>query len=279
MKKAMILLIGVFVVLSMTGMAKAYEVFFVINGYIHSRPFQPPDSTVMMFRGSDMEFIDRIILWRHKDAHSAAVSPDNLELWVTCREGNKVAIIDINNFEYDSDDSISFADGSLPQGIAFTPDGDHVYVTLSGTGRVAKYNAYTRALESTFTIDSIDPFATVSSPGDIVFTPDGSKAYVIDLVGAAVYAVRTSDNTVVQSFDFRRGAPSASLSDGVMSPDGRKFYVCNRENNLIEVIRTSDDTALTPIPVSVPITPGPSASHRTGITFSSDASGRFRRRK
>jgi len=209
------------------------EVVYVANNYGHG--LNPDWSTVAMLRGSDLAILDTVTI--SDDAHSVAVTPDHKQLWVTCREANKITVLDAVTLEI-----LEVLDLGIfvhkPTGIAFTPDGSRAYVTFESLGLVGIFDTETYA--------HLFPDINVGGdPSYIVFTPDGSKAYVVNTQGPPpqVVAIRTSDNTVVDTFNFGGHA----LQDAVVSPDGSMVYISNMDLNQIEVIRTSDDTLLAPI--------------------------------
>ena len=223
------------------GLAHAEEVVFVVNNYGHSTPFQPSDSTVMMLRGSDLEILDTVILWGLPDAHSAVLTKDRQQLWVTCPNAMKIAVIDVRSFEVVK--TIGFEPYVMePMGIAITPDGKYAYVTLSNISYAVKIDTKTHEFSG-------EPFYIDygARPNHIVFSPNGATAYIVDAQNAKVFFLQTSNNATYLTLPFEGHA----LQDAVVSPDGSRVYVSNMDRDQVEVIRTSDGTVLAPIPTSV----------------------------
>jgi len=80
--------------------------------------------------------------------------------------------------------------GSLPWGVAVTPDGSKVYVVNLIDGTVS--------VVSTATDTVIGPPIPVgSAPEGVAVTPDGSKLYVASLGVGTVSVVSTATNTVI----------------------------------------------------------------------------------
>ena len=231
----LLFVLGVFV------KADAEEVVFVVNNYGHSVPSHPPFSTVTMLRGSDLEILGNLMLSGLPDAHSAVLTKDWRQLWVTCPNAEKIAVIDVRNFEVI--DTIGFDPYVMePMGIAVTPDGKYAYVALSNISYMAKIDTETREF-----VDLPFYIASGARPTFITFNPDGSRAYIVDSGNAKVFVVQTSSDYVIRILPFEGYA----LQDAVVSPDGGRVYVANMDRDRIEVIRTSDETALSPIPTTV----------------------------
>jgi YVTN family beta-propeller protein len=169
------------------------------------------------------------------DSHNVAATPDGSLLWVTARGSNNISVVDADNLrilKIIKDPSVV-----TPLGIAFTPDGSRAYVASESISKVAIFDAKTYSYSSSITVEG--------KPSFIVITPNGQKVYVVDYLSAKVIVLRTSDNSVVSTLNFR----GHKLQDAVVSPNGSNIYVCNQDKNQIEVIRTQDDSVLIPIPM------------------------------
>ena len=213
--------------------SSASESVYVVNSYgLHSP--SPHWSTMDKLNGSDLAIQNTVTVGY--DSHNVAATPDGSLLWVTARGSNNISVVDADNLQILK--NIKEPSIVTPLGIAFTPDGSRAYIALESISRVAIFDAKTYSHISSITIDG--------KPSFIVITPNGQKAYVVDYLSAKVIVLRTSDNTVVSTLNFR----GHKLQDAVVSPNGSIVYVCNQDKNQIEVIRTQDDAILVPIPMA-----------------------------
>ena len=130
--------------------------------------------------------------------------------------------------------------------IAFSPDGERAFATLSGGG-VAVIDTKTTQLLSTL---------SVSSPNAAAVSPNGARLYV-----------STDDNTVVV-FDAVSGAHVETIGVGdepaglAVTPDAKYVLVANRTSDSVSVIDTLSNTVIGTIalasgdfPIEVAIAP------------------------
>jgi len=213
--------------------SSASESVYVVNSYgLHSP--SPHWSTIDKLNGSDLAIENTVTVGY--DSHNVAATPDGSLLWVTARGSNNISIVDADNLQILK--IIKEPSIVTPLGIAFTPDGSRAYVALESISKVAIFDAKTYSYSSSITVEG--------KPSFIVITPNGQKVYVVDYLSAKVIVLRTSDNSVVSTLNFR----GHKLQDAVVSPDGDNVYVCNQDLNQIEVIRTQDDAVTIPIPMT-----------------------------
>lgn len=208
----------------------AADEIYVVNSYVHGPPLDW--STLVKLRGSDLAITDSLTLGT--GAHSVALAPDGVRLWVTVPGEHRIEVVRRGSFELVR--SIPLEDEHAPRGIAFSPDGSQVYAGLSGSGQVGVFDA-----------ESFERLALIPVGGDpdvVVFTPAGDKAYAIKLQGpSGIAVIDTADFSVASTIDIE----GEFLQEAVVSPDGDRLYVTNTQMNRIEVLRTSDDTLLDPI--------------------------------
>jgi YVTN family beta-propeller protein len=126
--------------------------------------------------------------------------------------------------------------GSVPSGVAVTPDGKHVYVTNHGSNNVSVIDTATNAVVATVPVGA--------GPYGIAVTPDGKYAYVADNGSNNVDVIATATNTVTATIPVGRGPYGL-----VVTPDGKTAYVSNQGANTVTPIGTATNTAGTPIPV------------------------------
>jgi YVTN family beta-propeller protein len=79
--------------------------------------------------------------------------------------------------------------GSLPEGVAVSPDGRFVYVTNTSSNTVSVINAVTNAVVASSTVGS--------HPLGVAVTPDGKFAYVANENSNTVSVIDTTTNAVV----------------------------------------------------------------------------------
>ncbi len=152
----------------------------------------------------------------------------------------------------DSDDShVPLCDVKHPPlGVAASPDGSHVYVTISGidVDEVVVINTSDRSIERKIDVGN--------GPKGIAVLPDGSYIYVANHLDDTVSVIDITDYSVftIAGFDNPTGI--------AVSPDGNYVYVTNYLGNNVSVIDTADNTLVSPN-VTVGVKP-------TGIAVSPD---------
>ncbi len=168
-----------------------------------------------------------------------AVSPDGLETWVALTggsggPGNNVAVI--NNATH-AVTTIATA-GHSPVALAFTPDGQRVYVTNNRSGNVTVIDRATHGFQ-TIPLGLSDP--------DIAFiaiNPTGTKAYVANsgnTSGTTVSVISIPDHTVSQ---IAVGNHPIGVA---FTPSGNRAYVTNCGDNTVSVIDPLTDTVIATI--------------------------------
>ena len=73
--------------------------------------------------------------------------------------------------------------GSIPCGVAITPDGTRAYVTNDGDGTVSVINTATTAVTATIHVGN--------GPNGVTVNPAGRTAYVTIINGASVLVIST----------------------------------------------------------------------------------------
>ena len=134
----------------------------------------------------------------------------------------------------------AIAVGSIPFGIAVTPNGKFAYVTNFGSNAVSVIDTGTNAV-------TVPAIIVGSSPKGIAITPDGNSVYVANSGSNTVSVIDTGTNTVI-------GAPIAVGNSPVniaITPDGKFAYVTNSISNTVSIINTSTK-AVSTIPLPFP---------------------------
>jgi YVTN family beta-propeller protein len=141
-----------------------------------------------------------------------ALPPGTGQVWVPhfhCWVGGRIVVLrasdltEVTEVEFGSDQ---------PAGIAATPDGRYVYVTLSDASSVA--------VVSTADYEVVCRIPVGAVPVDIAISPDGRLAFTADYESFSVTAVRTRDNAVLGSVPVGDGP-----WDVEFDPSGRYVYV------------------------------------------------------
>jgi YVTN family beta-propeller protein len=81
--------------------------------------------------------------------------------------------------------------GSVPIGVAVTPDGSSVYVSNEGGATVSVIDTTTNTVIATITVGD--------SPFGVAVTPDGTRVYVANATGDSVSVITTATNTVTDT--------------------------------------------------------------------------------
>ena len=146
--------------------------------------------------------------------------------------------------------------GSIPYGIAITPNGEYVYVANSA-GTVSVINTTTNTVTATIT-----GFANAY---DVAISPNGKYAYVTGGQGLAV--VNTTTNTVIKNITLQNDNAVKNLA---VTPDGNYVYVA--DGGYLCVVTTATNT-MTQVysfadvnfgPVNIAITPDGAYVYVTG---------------
>lgn len=155
--------------------------------------------------------------------------------WVTCHGSDEIRVL---NPDGSAHATIPLAYGAAPFGVAASPDGASLYVTLYGSGRLQRYAAATplaAPLSQT----------TFSTPRALAVSADGARVLVTRFISpelhaeigefsAALAPVRTftlaSANTI-DGGDRAAGVPNY-LAGIAISPDGTRAAVVSKQDNI-----------------------------------------------
>lgn len=151
--------------------------------------------------------------------------------------------------------TVSLNGGGQSYGIAVAPDGQRVYVTMTGTNQVAVINANTTT--NTYTLGSTVPVGT--SPRGITLNENGSRAYVANWTSGTVTVLDTSTATPALVSTISVGTNPVGIA---ANADGSRVYVSNYGSNSVSVL---NPTAATPLVATIPVGTQP-----YGITLSPD---------
>jgi YVTN family beta-propeller protein len=142
------------------------------------------------------------------------VAPDGQHVYVAKSVGGGIAVIDAQTRTVTR---VLDAGGPKPSGLAFTPDGSRLVVTLLGAtveapGAVAVIDCVTG--------DAGPPVPTGGQPERLALSPDGHRAYVVSMHDRSMSVLD------VEACEFVKTVPLGELPFNVLaSPDGARVYV------------------------------------------------------
>lgn len=168
------------------------------------------------------------------DPRSVAVSSRG-HVWVTSMGGDR---IDVFNDSGNRIRQLNTDYGSAPYGIVMSPDGNTAYVSLYGSGEVARFD--TQAISETGRI------ALGPTPRALALTPDGNRLLVTRFISAANWGevwdintvawsltrtIRLDKNLVEDAIDNGRGVPNY-LSAIIVNGQGTRAYLVGKKDNV-----------------------------------------------
>ncbi len=119
--------------------------------------------------------------------------------------------------------------GQEPEGVALSPDGRFLYVTLEGDNQVAVIDAASRRL--------IRRFAVGSRPRGVAFTPDGTRAFVANELDSSVSLIDARLHQVVGT--VRLTGRDCRPMGVAVSPDGKRVYVTTGRGGSLVALETT----------------------------------------
>jgi YVTN family beta-propeller protein len=162
-----------------------------------------------------------------------AFSPDGARAYCTEPNTNAVAVIDTATNAVTDTITLGAAgsEGLGPVGVAVSPDGANIYVT------VTSYTSSTVLVIDTATYIVTDTIAVGIYTVGVAVSPDGAHLYAANAYGngppynGTVSVIDTATNTV--SDTIRVGRLPAAVA---FNPDGSRVYVANGFDNTVSVI-------------------------------------------
>lgn len=174
--------------------------------------------------------------------HPVGADPRNIardangRYWITCHDADEIRVL---NPDGTTHATIELPYGSAPFGIAASPDGQHLYATMFGSGRLHRYTAVNPLASP---IDEI----TLPFPRAIAVSTDGQRVLVTRFIspdlqgqiaehnGTTAGHVRTIPLGVSISWDNgdRSGGTPNYLAGIAISPDGTRAAVVSKQDNV-----------------------------------------------
>jgi len=190
--------------------------------------------------------------------HEVAVTSDGRLAYVTNYSSGRPAgtrcwltVVDIDGMRAIRDIELKDPESgeylSAPHGIMVTADGSELWVTVEGSGAVARIALPEEEVRAVYRTEQ-------RTSHQVVPLPDGSKAYVANIGSGSVSVVDVSSGTVTT-------IPCRPGTEGIdVSPDGRQVWATNRSDGTISIIDTRTDEVIDTIrsgdfPIRVKFTP------------------------
>lgn len=129
--------------------------------------------------------------------------------------------------------------GASPRGVAYSPNGMHLYVANFGSGTVTDIDPPTGQVLGTIATTGVEP-------SSVVFSPDSRTAYVASWTDGEVSVIDVASQTETQSFTVLGVA-----SDLAISPDGTMLFVTEYLNNSLSVYDVTGSIPVATAMVSV----------------------------
>ncbi len=166
--------------------------------------------------------------------------------WVTCHGADEIVVLNNDGTVHSR---INTPFGSAPFGVAASPDGSVMYVSLYGTGLIHRYvatnaAAYGGATPSATPVASTDPLPTARA---IAISPDGSRVFVTRFLSPELTGEVAEFNGGTLARTRTIALAYASTSDGgdraagvpnylagiAISPDGKRAAVVSKQDNVM----------------------------------------------
>ncbi|MGO4693837.1 Ig-like domain-containing protein [Paenibacillus sp. 2TAB26] len=153
--------------------------------------------------------------------NSAAINPNQKQVFITNRASNTVSVIDPAKDEVIATIPV----GVQPHGVAFNKDGSKAYVANDSGSSISVIN--TASLVEEKRISVATPIAMALVGNDLYVTSRSGKLTIIDIIS----------ETVVKEITIEGELYGLSVN-----PSGTKVYVANLVTNFVNIIDTSSKT-------------------------------------
>jgi YVTN family beta-propeller protein len=161
--------------------------------------------------------------------NALGISPDGKILFIALTSGNQgeVAILELSGQHLLGNIPV----GDMPQGIAVSPDGKHIYVT--------NYNSASLSIIDVAGFSETMRLRVGVQPVKAVLSLDGAKLYVSENGSNDVAVVDTRTGRVLANIPVGR----APMGIGITS-DGKRVFVANNGDGTVSVIDTQVDKVI-----------------------------------
>lgn len=192
----------------------------------------PDNGSVAVVAGNSLSKLDE--LYGPIDPKSAAVVGD--EVWVTSKGSDQIYIYDAQTRQRLSQISTGF--GTAPTHLLASADGNYVYVTLYGSGEVARYSVFNPSSNP----DIIKLAPTVQA---MALSPNGDQLLVTRLISpehwGEVFQIDTSSWSLLHRYELEKHTVNDSLSEGRGKPNYLTSVIVNGKGNRAYVVGKKDN--------------------------------------
>ena len=164
-----------------------------------------------------------------------AINRDGTRLYVTCWGGSIVVIDTTTNSIIQTINNVP-----SPWGIAVSPNGKRIAVSLYFDASIAIYDAVTYSKITTIPVGN--------NPQGILYHPNGSKLYVANLASSSISVIDVATNTIIQTIPVgtKTGNNPVQLA---FNSDASRLYVANDVSNVVTEINVATGSVLRNIAV------------------------------
>ncbi len=186
------------------------------------------------------------------DGRIAVVSNAGQGEGPTPQQGNQsLQVVDVseNRVVQTLTDHAQGADTFYNEGVVFSPNGQHVYVTGGGNDAVYDYSVTADRLKLATTWHSTRKAGLPQAPElansygysrNLAIAPDGSRVFVTNEQGGTVAAIDTSTGSIAWETQLPGLVPAGPYPAGIaVSPDGSAAYVAAQGNNAVYGLDTT----------------------------------------
>ncbi|RYY38988.1 MAG: hypothetical protein EOO08_11970, partial [Chitinophagaceae bacterium] len=166
------------------------------------------------------------------------------QAWVPLYSTNNVLLYNISTGQ----EWMRVPVGTMPMGVAVSPDGSRVYVTNNGSANVSVISPNAYGVIATIPVGS--------QPYGVAVSPDGSRVYVANQGSNSVSVINAATNSIIANI------PVGGANAIAVNPAGTKVYVSSFDNR-VYIINTASNTVVKNVLVG---------SAPEGIDFTPDGS-------
>ena len=181
---------------------------------------------------------------RETAEHAVGQNPRNIardangRYWVTCHGSDEIRVLNADGSPHAT---VPLAYGAAPFGVAASPDGQSLFVTLHGSGHLHRYSAANPNAPPTVR-------STFPTPRAIAISGDGSRVLVTRFISPELEAeigefaglsanldlartFRLSSANTIDGGDRAAGVPNY-LAGIAISPDGTRAAIASKQDNI-----------------------------------------------
>lgn len=193
------------------------------------------NDTVTSLDAAQLVKLAEVPVYRRPEA--LAIVPDG-KLWVVNQDDYAITVVNLDTFSVESGFRLPYA--SQPAGIAVSPTGDAVYVTLMAVGKLLKLDPTSRQVLGEADVGGRPRGLTISHDGSTVYvarfiaSDDGGEIVKVDAATLTV-AARVPlklDTETLDSPQAARGVPNYLFSVA-LTPDGRQAWIPGKKDNIV----------------------------------------------